>query len=385
MAFWPIKFARAGAGRPPAGDVAFLSSVRAAQVAEDMPHANWSLYLMVLAIATAITWAHWAQVDVVTGAEARVIPDGREQVIASLEGGILRSMAVREGMEVEAGQELAQLDPTRVEAQQNEGQAKRLALRGAVVRLMAEVNGHALTFPPEVAAVPDIVAGETESYNARRQALQEGLASNGRSIDYLLRELQVADAMAARGLMSEVEVMRLRRQVNDLRLQSQERINRFRQDASTELVRVQTDLAQLDEQLIVREDVLKRTVITSPIKGMVKNIRMGTVGGVVTAGSPIMEIVPLGPKVLVEARIKPADIGFVRVGQQVEIKLSAYEFNTYGGLRGKVEYISPDALGDVDKSAVDGTYYRARVSADESTLRFKGEPLPVRPGMTGRA
>lgn len=385
MGWWPFKLARAGAGRPNPADAAFLSSVRAAQVVEAMPHANWSLYLMILAMVTAVAWASVAQVDVITGAEARVIPDGREQVIASLEGGILRSMAVREGMEVAAGQELAQLDPTRVEAQQNEGQAKRLALRGAVVRLMAEVNGRALTFPPEVAAVPDIVAGETESYNARRQALQEGLSSNGRSIDYLLRELQVADAMAARGLMSEVEVMRLRRQVNDLRLQSQERINRFRQDASTELVRVQTDLAQLDEQLIVREDVLKRTVITSPIKGMVKNIRVATVGGVVTAGTPIMEIVPIGPKVLVEARIKPADIGFVRVGQQVEIKLSAYEFNTYGGLRGKVEYISPDALGDVEKSSSDGTYYRARVTADESTLRFKGEPLPVRPGMTGRA
>ncbi|HET7863840.1 MAG TPA: HlyD family type I secretion periplasmic adaptor subunit, partial [Burkholderiaceae bacterium] len=192
--------------------------------------------------------------------------------------------------------------------------------------------------------------------------------------------------MSSKGLMSEVEVMRLRRQVNDLQLQSRERINKFRQDASTDLVRVQTELSLLDEQMAGRADVLRRTVLTSPVRGLVKNIRSNTIGGVVSPGAPMMEIVPIGSRVLIEARIKPRDIGFVRVGQKAEVKLAAYDYTTYGGLHGKIEYISPDALGDAEKSAAsDATYYRVTFRTDRSTLKEKGgKPLPIIPGMTGQ-
>jgi len=180
-----------------------------------------------------------------------------------------------------------------------------------------------------------------------------------------------------------VEVMRLRRQANDLQLQVQERVNRFRQDASAELVRVRTELAQLEEQLVVKKDVLKRTTLYSPVRGLVKNIKLNTLGGVVPAGATIMEIVPIGPRVLVEARIKPADIGFVHVGLPAQVKLSAYDFYTYGGLKGTVEYISPDALGEEAKTtAQDSSYYRALIRSDVSTLMAKGKPLTVMPGMT---
>jgi len=134
---------------------------------------------------------------------------------------------------------------------------------------------------------------------------------------------------------------------------------------------------------VVRDDALKRTTLQSPVRGIVKNIRIGTLGGVVAAGAPILEIVPVSDRLLVEAQLKPADIGFVRVGQEVQVKLSAYDFNTYGGLQGTLEYISPDALGE-DKPGAnkDGTYYRARVRTTSSTLRAKGgEPLQVLPGM----
>ena len=158
----------------------------------------------------------------------------------------------------------------------------------------------------------------------------------------------------------------------------------MREQASGQLSRVQNELAQLDEQLIVRDDVLERTTLRSPVRGLVKNIRVATEGGVVAAGMPIMEIVPLGGRVLIEARIKPADIGFVREGHQAKIKLSAYEYNLYGGLEGKVQYISPDALSDTGTGrSADRTYYRARILTDEPTIQFRGELLPVRPGMTG--
>ena len=365
------------------GDTTYLTKVRAAQVVESSPAITWALYLMLAVVASAIAWAAIARVDEVTRADGRVVPDGREQVIASLEGGLLRELYVSEGMQVEVGQELVQLDPTRFESQQNEGQAKRLALRGTVARLTAEANGRPLKFPPDVAESASIVEGETEAYQARKRSLDAAVAANQRSIGLLLRELGVSEAMSAKGLMSDVEVMRLRRQVNDLQLQSQERVNKFRQDASTDLVRVQTDLAQLEEQLAGRADVLRRTVLTSPVRGLVKNIRAATIGGVISPGAPILEIVPLSSRVLIEARIKPKDIGFIRVGQSAEVKLAAYDYTTYGGLKGKIEYISPDALGDTERQGSgDQTYYRVLVRGERSTLKQGNKPLQVLPGMT---
>ena len=348
-------------------DLPYVSPVTGAQLLEPAPAAMWAVYLLLAALATAVAWSALAQVDIVTKANGRVVPDGREQIIASLEGGLLRELLVREGEQVEAGQPLARLDPTRAEAQQAEGQAKRLALMGTLARLQAESSGKALKFPAGVP--PEVVAGETESFEARHSALTEATESVRRSMGLLGRELDVSQRMAAKGLMSEVEVMRLRRQINELSAQIQERSNRFRQDASAELVRVRTDLLQMEEQMVVRDDALRRNTLESPVRGIVKQIRANTVGGVVAPGAPVMEIVPLGDKVLVEARVRPADIGFVKVGQPVLIKLSAYEYTIYGGLRGVVQSISPDALGDPERAASpDGTWYRALVRADSNSL-----------------
>jgi len=371
-------------------DLAYLSPVRGAHVVEAAPAAMWSVYLMLALLAAALGWAWGAQVDIIAKAPVRIIPEGREQLIASLEGGILRELSVREGEQVCQGQQLATLDPTRVEAQQAEGQAKRVALLGAIARLAAESTGKPLAFPPEVRKAAAVVQGETESYEARRRALDEAVAANQRSIGLLVQELSVAEGMARSGLMSEVEVMRLRRQVNDLRLGTTERINRFRQEASAELVRVRTELALLEEQMVVRDDALKRTVLVSPVDGIVKQIKNNTLGGVVAAGAPLMEIVPVGTRVLVEARVKPADIGFVKVGQPVAIKLSAYNPSIYGALRGRVLSISPDALGDPERAAnADGTWYRALVDADRESFKAgegkSARALEVLPGMTGTA
>ena len=373
---------RAPALRP--GDAAYLSAVRSATLVDAAPAAMWAVYLMLAVVFSAVAWAAVAKVDIVAKADGRVVPDGREQVIASLEGGILREMLVREGQMVQVGEELALLDPTRFEAQQAEGQSKRTALRGTVARLQSEATGRELSFPPDVEDVPEVVEGETENYDARRRALDEAVAINRRSIALLRRELAVAERMADQGLMSEVEVMRVRRQVNDLDLQTQERINRFRQEASAELVKLRNELALLEEQMVVRDDALRRTILTSPVRGLVKQIRANTIGGVIAPGAPVMELVPVGSRVLVEARIRPADIGFVKVGQPVEVKLSAYEYTVYGGLQGTVHSISPDALGDPEKANTPGgTYYRALVLAEGNRLRKADKVLEVLPGMTG--
>ncbi len=369
------------------GDIDFLTPLQKAQQDEPAHVATWSVYLMLVALAVALAWAALAKVDMITRAESRVIPVGREQVIASLEGGILRELKVREGEAVVAGQPLALLDPTRVEAQQNEGHLKRLAMLATVTRLQAEASGKALVFPKELTAVPQVVQGETASFEARRRALNEAVASNQRNQALMERELGMAQALSAKGLMSEVEVMRLRRQVNDLALVTQERVNRFRQDASAELVKTQTELTMLGEQQVVRDDILKRTTLTSPVRGLVKNIRMNTLGGVVSAGAPVMEIVPVDEQVLVELRVKPSDIGWVRVGHPVEIKLSAYDFTIYGSLHGTVDTLSPDAMGEGTNPATgaEASWYRALVRADASKLMAGGKPLTVLPGMVGTA
>ncbi len=380
MAFWNRKKKQDPAG----SDMAYVADLRAAMVVERLPGTTWTLYLMAAVVGAAIFWAANSNVDEVTRADARVIPDGKEQVIASLEGGILRELFVREGQQVFEGEDLAQIDPTRFESQQNEAQGKRLAMRGTLARLTAESTGKELKFPEDVAKVPSIVEAETDAFDARRLALNEALRTNARNVELLMKELGVSEAMAGKGLMSEVEVMRLRRQVNDLQLQSRERQNKFRQDASTELVKVQADLAQIEEQVAGRADVLRRTVLTSPVRGLVKNIRTNTIGGVVSPGTPMMEIVPVGSRVLVEARVKPRDIGFLRVGQKTEMKLAAYDYAVYGGLQGKIEYISPDALGDADKATPDATYYRVMVRTERSNMKqANGKPLQLLPGMTG--
>ncbi len=376
------SFKRKGVPELQRGDVPYLNAVQAAQVMDPAPAAMWAVYLLLLAIVVAVTWAGLAQVDIVAKANGRVVPDGREQVIASLEGGILREMLVREGQEVVEGQALASLDPTRFESQQAEGTTKKLALLGALARLQAEANGTPLKFP---AGVPEaVVQAETESYAARQRVLNEAVDTNRRSAGLLARELAMAESMSSKGLMSEVEVMRVRRQANDLQLQTQERINRYRQEASGEIVRVRNELAQLDEQMVVRDDALRRTTLVSPVKGVVKNVRANTVGGVIAPGAPVMELLPIGPRVLVEARVKPADIGFVKTGQTVQVKLSAYEYTIYGALEGTVVSISPDAMGDPERASTpEGTWYRAMVRADPAGLRKGDKPLSVLPGMTG--
>ena len=369
-------------------DLAFLTPAQAAHEMEPARAAVWSVYLMLAALVAAVAWAAIAQVDMITRADARVIPEGREQVIASLEGGILRELKVREGESVVAGQALALLDPTKVKAQQGESRARRLSLEATSARLQAEANGRALRFPDELKGAPQVVQGETDSFNARQRALNEAVATTQRNQGLLARELAVAESMSTKGLMSDVEVMRLRRQVNDLTSQTQERINRFRQDAAAELVRVQAELTMLGEQQAVRDDMLERTTLTSPVRGVVKNIRLNTVGGVVTPGGAVMEIVPIGDRVQVEVRIKPVDIGFIQVGQPVEIKLSAYEYAVYGSLHGKVEVLSPDALGDGERSAPgtgDATFYRALVRADPGALKSGQRTLTILPGMNGSA
>jgi adhesin transport system membrane fusion protein len=187
--------------------------------------------------------------------------------------------------------------------------------------------------------------------------------------------------MVEKGLVAEVELLRMRRQANELELQIAERYNRYRAEAANELTRVESDLGQITGLLTARRDQFDRTVVRAPVRGTIKNIRVNTVGGVIQPGQDIMEIVPLEDRLLVEAKVRPHDVAFLRPGLPAKVKLTAYDYTIYGALDGELELISPDTLRE-ERRGVEETYYRVLVRTRNSSLRAGGKELPIIPGMT---
>lgn len=359
----------------------FMPEARAAALMDHAPWAGWMLLLLAAIMGAGWYWAANAVVDEVTLGQGRVIPSSREQVIQSLEGGIVSELTVKEGDVVDRDQVLLRLDDTRFGTSYRESAAKAIALRASNARLRAESDGGSPVFPPDVQARSDLVRNEMDLFQSRRRALEEGLAAFRRSLQYAEEELQMTEPMVAKGVVSEVEVLRLRRQVSELRASLLDRQNKFRAEARSELSRNETELAGLREVSAARADQFRRTVIRSPMRGTVKSIRLSTLGGVVQPGQDIMEIVPLEDQLLVEARVRPSDIAFIRPGQQATVKITAYDYSIYGGLQGSVENISADTLADEKRP--DEAYYRVRVRTRAASLKDRdGKALPIIPGMT---
>jgi membrane fusion protein, adhesin transport system len=346
-----------------------------------------SVLLLAALLATFLAWAAQAELEEVTRGQGRVIPASSEQLIQSLETGVLSALLVREGDVVERDQVLLRIDDTRARAFVRELEAKAAALDAQAVRLRAEAYAMPLAFAA-TARSSDFVQRETQAFNARRHALQQGLQGLERGVALLDREIAITRPMVQRGLVSEVELLRLERQRNDLAMQLSERGNRFRAEAASDLSRVESDLVQVRESLIARTDAAQRTEIRSPMRGTVKSIRATTIGSVIQPGQDIMQIVPADDTLLVEAFVRPADVAFLHPGQSATVKLSAYDFATYGGLAGFVEFISPDTLRDdrngLIAAAEDvGAYYRVVVrTRDTALVRADGTTLPIIPGMT---
>lgn len=342
-----------------------------------------------ITLLVALLWAGFFELDEITRAQGKVIPSSREQVIQSLDAGVLSELLVREGSAVEKGQVLLRIDDTRSGAVYREVQEKYFALLALAARLRAESTlSPSPAFPPALRAQAALVAQETQAFRARRRALDESLKALDASIAAVTRELALTEPLVQQGVMSEVEMLRLRRQQSDLMGQRAERLNRYIIDANNELVRVSAELSQTKENASAREDAFKRTTLHAPMKGVVKNVQVTTVGGVIQAGQPILEIVPTEDEMLVEAYVKPADVAFLKVGQAAVVKLTAYDFNKYGGLDGIVEHLSPDTLRD-ERQRRPGTpveleegLYRILVRIKNAHEVRHGLPLEPTPGMT---
>lgn len=345
----------------------------------------WSTLVTLLA---ALVWAGFFELDEITRAQGKVIPSSREQVIQSLDAGVLSELLVREGALVEKDQVLLRIDDARSGAVFREAQEKYLALLALAARLRAEAYGVQLSFPSELQNEKALVEQETLAFNARKRALNESLRALDISIAAVSRELAITSPLVSQGVMSEVELLRLRRQQAELMGQRAERNNRYITDANNELVRVNAELSQTKENASAREDAFKRTTLRSPMKGVVKNVQVTTVGGVIQAGQPILEIVPTEDEMLVEAYVKPADVAFLKVGQAATVKLTAYDFNKYGGLDGVVEHLSPDTLRDERQRRpgqpveLEEGLYRIMVRIKNAYEVRHGLKLEPTPGMT---
>lgn len=330
------------------------------------------LWITVIFIILGILWANFTQVDEVTRGEGKVIPSSQVQVIQNLEGGIIEKIFVKEGQIVNKGQQLVKLDATRFQTAYDEDRLKSLALKIKKERLTAEANN--TEFNPSadlVQEMPDVVKNEIALFNSRKAQLNQ-LQTN---LGLIKKELGLSQPLVAKGAVSDVEIIHLNRDINQL----QGQIDDFKSKTLQELNDTVALYNSSNQSALSNLDKLKRTSIESPVKGIVKQIKITTVGGISQPGADIMEIVPLEDTLLIEAKILPKDIGFVHIGQNAMIKVAAYDYSIYGGLKGVVESISADTLTD-DK---DVSYFLIRVRTQKNYLGGNGtRALYIIPGMT---
>ncbi|WP_174846980.1 HlyD family efflux transporter periplasmic adaptor subunit [Yersinia artesiana] len=338
------------------------------------------VWLMLVGMIVMFIWAYFAVLDEVTVGTGKVTPSSRAQLIESLDGGIINELLVHEGAIIHKGQILARLDPTRFQSNYGEAAARVRTLRASSERLRAELTGAALAFSADTLKEPELVARETQFYLSRRQNLNETVSNLQQSLKLVQQELRMTEPLVAKGAASQVEVIRLQRQISDLRGKIDEARNQYAVRAREEQVKNNADL---DAQLQVvsgKQDQLTRTTLISPVRGIVKDIQVSTVGGVLQPGGKLMEIVPIEEQLLIETRINPRDIAYIRPGLPATVKITAYDSSIYGNLTGVVETVSPDTLQDEVKR--DQFYYRIYVRTNRADLTNKaGKLFPILPGM----
>lgn len=355
-------------------------SVSALNFQPPLPSISKFIWVICIGLLVLLAWAWFFELEEVSTGSGKVIPSSKEQSIQSLEGGILTKLYVSEGEIVKQGQVLAQLDPTRFASNVGESESLLIASKATAARLRAEVNATPLVFPEDVLKIPKLVSEETALYQSRRSNLNDSVSGLSQALVLVEQELAMTEPLVAKGAASEVEVLRLKREANDLRNQMNDIRNQYYVKAREELAKANIDIETQAQVIKGKTDTLQRTVFKSPVRGIVKEIDVMTIGGVIPQNGKLMTIVPLDEQLLIEARISPRDIAFIRPDQEALVKVTAYDYSIYGGLHGKVTIISPDTLRDEVKQ--DQFYYRAYIRTDSDKLINKqGKQFNITPGM----
>jgi len=410
-----------------AHDAGFAADYDAALYEKPSRAATVFVLTVVVLFASFIAWASQAQIDEVTHGEGRVVPSGKNQLVQSLEGGIVKEILVHTGSVVHKGDLLVRIDDTGFAASLGEVEAKRAALRAQITRLQHEVSGDRkapLVFPEDlVKAAPATIASERDLYIARQRSLdvqlnildqritqrQRDLMETQTNITRLKQNLSLADEeeklkapMAQKGIIPKTDFIHLQREIADLqgqlavatesvpRLQAairevqamrDEQALKFKEDARAELTQKLADLSVIGETMRGAKDRVVRTDVRSPVDGIVNNLNVNTIGGVVKPGDTLMEIVPQEENLLIEAKVRPNDIAFIHPGQKANVKITAYDFSIFGGLEGEVVRISADSSFDPITRQV---YYLVTVKTLTNHLGKARQNLVIIPGMVAR-
>ncbi|MFZ5956319.1 HlyD family type I secretion periplasmic adaptor subunit [Pseudomonas knackmussii] len=401
-------------------DIEFMPEVQGT-VEEDSPlTARITLWAVLALLVAAVIWAYFAKLEEVTKGEGKAIPSSKVQTIQNLEGGIVSEIFVHEGQVVEKGQTLLRLDDTRFASNRDETDADRNSLEARVERLSAEADGRAPNFSEQLnKEAPQVVDDQMRLYHTRQarqdsevNILQEQLRQKTQelaefrakqqqyrsSLGLVQQELNMSEPLVKSGAISPVEMLRLRRSaveingelsattlaipraeaaVQEIARKVDESRLGFRSDALKELNEVRTELNKLTASSRAIDDKVSRTTVVSPVRGIVKQLKVNTIGGVVQPGSDMVEIVPLEDNLLVEAKIRPQDVAFLRPGQPATVKFTAYDYTIYGGLKAQLELISADTITD-DKG---NAFYLIQVRTSKNHLGTDAKPLLIIPGM----
>ncbi|MBA3007058.1 MAG: HlyD family type I secretion periplasmic adaptor subunit [Proteobacteria bacterium] len=401
-------------------DVDLITDIRVSLLAQSPRGGSILLWIILIVFFCALVWAYVAEVEEVTRANGKVVPSRQLQIVQNLEGGILSEVLVNIGDVVKKGQLLLRIDEKRFSGPYRESRFNYLALKAQVARLQSETYNTPFVLPDEVMAEnPEVGNREKELFESRKKELAQTLgvleeqslqrrqeiteleakiAELSRTHYLLQKEINMTQPLVKGGAVSEVEFLRLQRQNSEMQgditasrlalpraksrlLEAQKGITeaklKFSNTAKKELNDAYAKLEGLSATTVALADRLDRTAVLSPVRGIVNQIFINTVGGVIQPGMNLIEIVPLEDTLLVEAKVKPSDIAFLSPNLKATVKFTAYDFTLYGGLEAKVEHISADSI--VDKQG--DSYYLVNVRTTKNYLGTKNSPLPIIPGM----
>jgi adhesin transport system membrane fusion protein len=350
-----------------------------------LPRSSFAIVISVsLLLVTSVVWARWAELDQIARAPGSVIPLGKLQVVQSLNGGEIVQINVREGDTVKRGQLLVVLSKVREQAAVDEARGKVAALKSQKARIDAELFDKPLVFPSDISDFTDFVRNQRQLYERRRFALRSELAKLTEMKVLLEEELNLNMPLLADGDVARSEIIRMQRAVVDVEREMSSIQQRYIQELQTELAKTEEELVTAEQVLAQRRDALNSTELFAPTDGIVKNVRLTTVGGVLRPGDEVLQIVPTGERLFVEAKVSPRDISNVKPGQEASVKFDSYDFSVYGAGKGIVSYISPDTLSEDGADGRKEVYYRVNVEVDVRDMRPKkqGERIEIQPGMT---
>ncbi|SDV46214.1 HlyD family efflux transporter periplasmic adaptor subunit [Chitinasiproducens palmae] len=341
--------------------------------------ASRTVWLITAVLVLLIAWSAWAQVNETTRGKGRVTPSSRLQSVQSLEGGILTELLVREGGVVHQGQPLARIDSTRFQSAYNETQSQIDTLSAEVGRLEAEVSEKSeLTFSDH--GNDKARQSEVRLFNARRARLNKSIGALQEEDRILQQQIAMIRPLVEKQSAPRSQLLQLQQQSAQLHGRIGDLRNQYVQEAYSTMVDKKAKLAELQQSMLQKKDQLNRTLVTAHVAGLVNNVKINSVGGVVQPGETIMEITPIHDQLVVETLVEPKDVAFIAPDMPASVKISAYDYSVYGDLRGKVTQISEDTVKE-DTPHGPQEYYRVMVTTDRSHLKRNGVELPIRAGM----